>query len=289
MDKAVEKYRKRRTERLRARYDALDWITLKNGVHVPIEDGEAVGGPIKGETVGKKKGVKRGQIEAKGGKVPDDQLAAFNKEALQSIMDETGYKKVDARRFQIQLNEYFGGDYSAFTDGEKKNEENIINEGLKRMGAYDGPIYRGMKFDRFEDAADFAVLQPGDELTMKSISSWTSDPTAARDFSNLDRPGMTSVVIMCNNNKTGVGVQHLSKFRDYEAEVLAPSTSKWRVGKVTVKSKLDVYKDLIDEYEKKDSLTKHEDWFLKQLKHQLKINGHVLRNRRYVTVEVDEI
>ena len=52
---AVERYRARREARL-SREDEeaedLDWITLENGVHVPLKDGEAVGGPIKGRDFG---------------------------------------------------------------------------------------------------------------------------------------------------------------------------------------------------------------------------------------------
>jgi len=301
VDDAVKRYQKRRKKRLEERFDKLDWITLKNGVHVPVKDGKAVGGPVKGDFYvidkyipanGKKNGERRGQVEAKGGRVPDKDLTAFNKKALDSIMDETGYSQKEAKKLHQTLMGYFGGDYREFTEGKKKDQEKIIDDGLARMGTYDGEIYRGMSFTDWNGKGDvdrFADLEDGDEVEMKSVSSWSSDKTAARDFAEVDRPSMSSVMLVCKNNKSAVGVQHLSRFRDYEAEVLAPSTSKWRVVGKKVYSKFDLANELVKEYSEKKDLTDRERSMMNMINQQLKINKAAFKNSKYVMLEVEEV
>jgi len=48
---AVKRYQMRKLLRLKARFDAedVDWITTETGSHVPIKDGVAIGGPMKGQ------------------------------------------------------------------------------------------------------------------------------------------------------------------------------------------------------------------------------------------------
>ena len=295
----VERYRERRRKRLEERNDGvLEWITTKTGSHIPIEDGKAVGGPLKGQdfseakTSGKKMGEKRGQISVGSGKVPDAELSEFNKKAFESIKEETGYSDKEAKKLHQTLLGYLGGDYSAYTEGKKKDEEKVINEGLARMGAYEGPIYRGMSFYDFDGVGEvdqFVGLDVGDEISMKSISSWSSELGAARDFAEVDRPKMSSVLLSCKNNKSGVGVQHISKFRDYEAEVLAPSTSKWKITGKKVISKWELANELVDEYSNKKELTKREESLLKYLKGQMRFNRPAFENSKFVLLEVDEI
>ena len=295
MDDSVKRYRKRRRKRLEERYDGvLEWITVKNGQHVPLKDGEAVGGPMKGQNfsgvkAGKKMGERRSQIGETGGKVKDSELAEFNKKAFESIKEETGYGDKDAKKLHQMLLEYLGGDYSAYTKGEKKKEEQIIDEGLSRMGAYDGPIFRGMSFQDPSKMERFASADVGDEISMKSISSWSSDENAARDFAAFDRPGVSSVLLSCKNNKSGVGVQHISKFRDGEAEVLAPSKGKWEITGKRVVSKLDFANEIIKEYSEKKNRTPREESMLKRIKNQVGINKRAFENSKVVLLEVDEV
>ena len=136
-DRSVEEYRKRRDKRLKKRMDAdVEWITV-NGAHVPIEDGIVKSGPLKGkelsraktEEAGKKYGSRRGQIDTGiKGFVKGGDLDAYNGNALKSIMEETGYDEKQAKELQNSLNEYLGGDFKAFTRGERKEDEKVIDE-----------------------------------------------------------------------------------------------------------------------------------------------------------------
>lgn len=67
--KAVKRFKERRQQRLDAT-GSIDWITVENGEHVPLQGGKAVGGPLNGRDFSKAKSVKaksdRGSASAKG-------------------------------------------------------------------------------------------------------------------------------------------------------------------------------------------------------------------------------
>lgn len=209
--------------------------------------------PVNESATEKRYGDRRKQVPVPPTKIAsykEEKLKRFNERALESIIEETGMKKADAKKFQQSLLNYMGGDYIAFAKGEKADEVRKIDDGLGRMGAYDGEIWRGMRFrDDAPDGApdsggvdDFKNLNIGDEIGMKSVSSWTSREDVARQFAGVSSSGgidpTDSVIIKCKNNKTSVGLQHVSKYRGEEAEVLAKSTARWRV---TGKKILSVY------------------------------------------------
>lgn len=159
---------------------------------------------------------------------------ASDKRALELIREETKYDEKTCKTIKKYLDLYFGDDYSEFVDGNKDKEVKIINDALSRMGAYDGDIFRGLKFGNAKSGQEFVdMLQPGAEIQMKSISSWSSEKWVANNFSKSGNESFYSVKFICKNNKTGVGVQHISEYGDDEAEVLVPSGTKWKVVDIT--------------------------------------------------------
>lgn len=160
--------------------------------------------------------------------------------AKKLLQEETGYSEQETTQLFNCMIDFFGGKYSDYRNGLKPNETEIINNGLKRMANYSGNIYRGMSFSREkpEEVAMFEEflnnLQIGNTLNMKGLSSWTSKKNIARGYAGdykgeQDDELYHSIILVVKNNKTGVGVQHISKFGDGESEVLMPSTSKWKV------------------------------------------------------------
>ena len=302
MDKAVEKYRKRRYNRLKARFDAdIEWITTESGLHIPLKGGVAASGPLKGKAFksakstgsGKKMGERRKQIEAKGGKVKDADLEAFNKKAFKSIEEETGYSREDAKVFHDALLDYMGGDYHAYGKGKKEGFEKTIDDGLARMGAYDGETYRGLQFSGTNMDANkafwkFEDMEVGDKIPARSVTSWSSDRGVAEGFASTGLAAGNSVVMICRNNKTGVGVQHISKFRDNEAEVLTPSTTSWRVVGKRVVSQYDLAAQKIAEMEKRDDLDGWDREMLADMKTNLRQRRRELMAYRTVFLEVEE-
>ena len=191
------------------------------------------------ENIGENGTIKprRGQLDSGYvGKVPNNELEAFNKKALEQIKLDTGYSEEEARKFQNAAMEYFGGDYNKILTG-KTETANIIADGLKRMPSYDGTIYRGICLE--DDAIkDFTGLKAGDILPEKGrISSWSSNERVAVSFCGASDYERNSVIFECENNLTAPGVQHLSKFGTREAEVL--SYAKYEVVEVTIESKYD--------------------------------------------------
>ena len=175
------------------------------------------------------------------GQIPSKDLDSYNENALNQIIKDTGYSRGDAARLQADLQEYLGGDYASFTAGKQVERVKVIDEGISKMPAYDGDIFRGMHLDK-ETAKSYISLSPGDTLEMKSISSWTSRKGVAERYGNISSKDTNSVLIQCIDNKTSVGVQHISKWGTSEAEVLARSTSSWEVIESTSISKYEYLK-----------------------------------------------
>ena len=239
------------------------------------------------ELQGKLFGQRRGQIDAGQGEVKSNDLASFNNKALQSIIDETGYDKQAAKKFQSSLQEWLGGDYEAFTRGEMQDHVAVIDAGLSRMGAYDSEMYRGMHFSNgskidMASFESFKTVQVGSEIEMKSVSSWTSEKAIAERYANIGSNGSSAVVLKCVSNKTAVGVQHISKWRTTEAEVLAPSGAKWRVVDVREVNMYDHTRNQLESGELSP--------LMKKIKtRELAEKENELRGKTYVVIEVEEI
>ena len=180
---------------------------------------------------------KRKQLDTGyGGRVPDDELDAFNAKALEQIKLDTGYSDEKATELQKALQEYFGGDYETILSGKTPTAK-IIRNGIERMPAYDGSISRGMIFDN-ADVKAFTDLQIGDEIPQKGIiESWSSEKGTAIAFSGINDYRRSSVILECGDNKTAVGVQHLSSFGNVESEVL--SCANYEVVEVITENKYD--------------------------------------------------
>lgn len=185
---------------------------------------------------------KRKQLETEfSGKILDDKLEEYNKKALEQIKQDTGYSEKDAEIFHDALMEYFGGDYESILAGETETAK-IINAGLDRMPTYDGSIYRGLCFSEYSDGniTQFTHLKVGDRIPTKgTLSSWSIDKVVAEAFGSASTQAAESstVILECVNNKTGVGVQHISKFGSREAEVL--SNADYEVIEMVSESKYD--------------------------------------------------
>ena len=161
-----------------------------------------------------------------------------NQRALELIQKETGYDEKTAKTVKKYMDEYFGEDYSEFVDGNRQKEVKVIDEALSRMGAYDGEIFRGLEFGSGKRGQEFADrVKVGGEIEMKSISSWSSERWVADKFAGVGNDSYYSVVFVCKDNKTGVGVQHISEFGKDEAEVLSPSGTRWKITNISQKDK----------------------------------------------------
>lgn len=192
---------------------------------------------------GKHFGEKRGQIDIPyEGEIFEDQIDAFNKKALESIIKETGYDRNKAQKFQNALIEWFGDDYEEFTKGNRRNQEQIINEGLKRMGTYSGSISRGMNFKDETEYLKVSNLPIGSEFLGKTVYAWSSERDVAENYAAIQYSNCHSILIQCENNKSAVGMQHISKHGKVEAELLAPSTAQYKISSKQTINKYDYYR-----------------------------------------------
>ena len=134
------------------------------------------------------------------------------------IKEWTGYGDEEAKETMNQFRTWFSGSWThADTD--------TIDSYIDNDGAYDGEIYRGMKFSEDEYKQFMDGMKPGAKFGMKGFnSSWTNSKETAYGFSY---GGDRSVIIKCIGNKTSAPVSHLSSHG--EDEVIAHSKAMWTV------------------------------------------------------------
>ena len=180
---------------------------------------------------------RRGQLDTGyRGKIPDDKIEEYNSKAFDQIKVDTGYSDEKAKEFHDAMKEYCGGGYETILSGETETAK-IIRDGIDMMPIYDGCVYRGMTFTN-EDVKLFSNLKPGDMVPSKGIiESWSSNERVAMSFGDIQGYERSSVILECVENKTGVGVQHISKFGSREAEVL--SSANYEVVEVMIENKYD--------------------------------------------------
>ena len=169
------------------------------------------------------------------------QSEQYNQSALEQIIKDTGFSENKAKQLQSDMHDYLGGDYAGFVNGKYPDKVKRIDEGLSKMPSYNGEIYRGMNVDN-DTMKSFENLKEGDPIKMKSISSWSSNKEVATDYGGIYGKDNNSVIFVCDNNKSGSGVQHISKWGKRESEVLLPSTAKWKVTQNKTQTKYDYLK-----------------------------------------------
>lgn len=112
-----------------------------------------------------------------------------------------------------------------------EKEVKALDEFIDAAPAYNGEIYRGLTFNRYDKYRDFVdSCQIGSILSnRKTISSWSSKGEVATRFANEQSMEHSSVILVCKKNKTATPVQNLSDYGTGEAEVLAKSNTQWTV------------------------------------------------------------
>lgn len=225
--------------------------------------------------LGKNYGERRKQIAVPyDDEISESELPEFNRNAFESIMEETGYEQKEAKKFHNALIEWFGEDYENFTAGNRKEQERIINKGLARMGAYDGTIWRGMSFKEQEKSEyhKIAALAVGEIIPAKSVYAWSSEKDVAKNYSAMGYDSKDSILLICETNKSGVGMQHVSKFGQIEAEILAPSTTRYEIVEKQVINKYDY---LVQDIKSSNlSLQKKEERLAKLFKNKMNISKY---------------
>ena len=116
---------------------------------------------------------------------------------------------------------------------------------------FDGKIYRGVAFDKDKGEKLLSELKAkksnGATTDMKGISSWSSAENVADEFAD-NRPGEYKFIFEMNN-KSGVGIDHLSEWFG-EAEVLHSKTAKYIVKDIVpVENHKNRYRIILEESE----------------------------------------
>ena len=189
----------------------------------------------------------------------------------------------NAKKFLDAMHALQGGTmFSDITMGEDKEAVRVIDDGLSRMAAYDGEIFRGLHFYDDGDGFDnFASLKAGDKLPVNGVTCWSAKGRRAKGFAHINDADEDSVIITCPENKSAVGTQHILKFGNDESEVTAKSDTKWAVKRIKVETKYEYFKRTYEAIEdpknRKNKLA------------TLEASGDVFKKRKLISLGVEEI
>lgn len=152
---------------------------------------------------------------------------------VDSIVKETNLDVMEAVKLNSSLQKYIMN----VSEMSPKDIENVDNL-LSKMDKFKGNIFRGLSF--YEDDINEFIknYQEGNIISTDSLSSWTSKPDVVlrSEFSDWKSPFCDSVIFKCKNNKSGVGIAHISQY-NYEDEVLCPTTTRYRIKSIIGESK----------------------------------------------------
>lgn len=109
-------------------------------------------------------------------------------------------------------------------------QEKIMNRALDKLPSRSGVTYRGMANEALKTQLLGAI---GGEITMKGFQSTSTKKSVADQFSGAFKSNRVMLVI---NGKSGKSIDHLSKFKGKEAEILFKSNSKFKIDRYDSKT-----------------------------------------------------
>lgn len=190
-------------------------------------------------------GMSRADREKVGQLAPD--YVGYQK-ALQMLSKETGIPLEEVDKYYSALSSYFGSGYTGIRAGKPPSEAmkgKLIDQVIKKSRVYNGTIYRGIHLSDAEWQSWQKGLVKSGTIDMKGISSWSSKQSVATSFAKTYSGSGQSVIFKVKSTSHAAPVQHLSHFGSSEAEVLAPSTVKYKISSYVTKGKV-IYVDLTE-------------------------------------------
>ena len=169
-------------------------------------------------------------------------------QAVEMLAKETGMSVEDAQEYYTALDSYFGSGYHSIRAGEPPSaakKAKLIDQVLKKSRVYNGTIYRGIHLGSDEYSEWSKGLVKGGTMDMRGISSWSSKQSVADSFAHKGSGYGQSVIFKVKSTSHAAPVQHLSHFGSSEAEVLAPSSVRYKISSYITKGNV-TYVDLTE-------------------------------------------
>lgn len=137
------------------------------------------------------------------------------------VKEMTGLDSAECKKIVQETNTWTSNSWD-------KADTKTLDKFIENDHAFNGEMYRGMKFYEGTDYDDFMNnVEIGSTIKMKRNSSWSSDEDDARRFSHFANDDINSVMIKCVKNRTASPISYLNS--QGEKEVLAHSKAQWTV------------------------------------------------------------
>lgn len=158
----------------------------------------------------------------------DDNIKDFGERAI------NGYTGQDYAFTNAILGGYYEEKFNRKPSSREKKEailqEKLLNRALDKLPSRSGVTYRGMANEELKKQLLGAV---GGEITMKGFQSTSVKKNVADSFAGAFKSNRVMLVV---NGKSGKSIDHLSKFKGKEAEILFKSNTKFKIDRYDSKT-----------------------------------------------------
>jgi hypothetical protein len=120
---------------------------------------------------------------------------------------------------------------------QAQDDARRINEYIRDSPKYEGTIYRGLS-DRGGNLKEMIdQIKSPEGLTIRSVSSFSSNPKVATDFANMRDEG---VVIAVKSNRSGASIRNIALLPK-EDEVIVPKGTRYRYVGERIENGITIY------------------------------------------------
>jgi hypothetical protein len=122
---------------------------------------------------------------------------------------------------------------------QAQDDARRINEYIRDSPKYEGIVYRGLS-DRGGNIKEMIdQLKSPEGLTIRSVSSFSSNPEVATDFANM-RGKYGGAVIAVKSNRSGASIRNIAHLTK-EDEVIVPKGTRYRYAGERIENGITIY------------------------------------------------
>lgn len=148
---------------------------------------------------------------------------------IEFLQKEGGFLYDEAKDIVMSVEYWSDGGYDAIRSNKLQKDSENLEKMIFAMPKYNGKVFRGVRLDK-SLLKDFS---PGSVIDMRGLSSWSSNPEKAVNFSGSGISKI-SVVFQLEHVKNGCSIRYMSNWPS-EDEVLMSGKSKFMIESVEKK------------------------------------------------------
>jgi len=153
--------------------------------------------------------------------------------AINDMIKNGNYTKESAEETYKTFHKGYGASGTQYRDiitGVNKRGQDLLENYIDKMPKYEGTIYRGL----FLSKTSKTKLVTGGAFSMTGISSWSSNESTAKQFSEKSgylRSGVNLIFVLEKHSKA-VSVSHMSNVTSEKEVLVSGRTKNFKINKI---------------------------------------------------------